>query len=442
MHISYGTFSPSNVQDDFIEAAESYGFPYVPDLEDFEAAHGFSKSPKYIGPDGRRQDAASRYIRPLLADGKHPNLHLLLQSRVRRVLFEGKRATGVEYESEAAFFDETGNNNKQFVNTVNAKRLVVVSAGTFGTPQILERSGIGNKNILAGLDIPIVADLPGVGENFQDHHFLLSTYRTTLGPNESMDDFTSMRVDFAQAIKERDPRLGGNSIEVAGKLRMTDAEAQALGTHFKSAWDKDFAKDTSKPIMLTGLINLLLGGHDQIKEEDERIVRYATIGCYTPYPYSRGSVHITSQDCNTAPKFVTGFLSDANDIDLKKQVWAYKRMRDLFRRTNIFAGELEIGHPKFRAGSKAALTKGPLRETTLKGVQERSGIQPVVYDEDDDHAIEAWVRENLETTWHSLGTCKMGRKDEHAVVDENLNVYETAGLKCCGKYGSIPECAC
>lgn len=216
---------------------------------------------------------------------------------------------------------------------------------------------------------------------------------------------------------------------------MTDEEAADLGPEFKAAWKKDFAESPTKPIMLMLVGSFFFGSHKVLDEGPDGVAQYATMASYTPYPYSRGSIHITSPNANIAPKFITGFLADKNDIDLKKQVWAYKKGRDIYRRTNAFAGELAIGHPKFKDGSRAALTDGsPKKEIgEWKSVDERKAIAPVEYDEDDDRAIEEFVRQSVQTAFHSLGTCKMAPREDGGVVDQHLSVYGTTGLKCVGK---------
>lgn len=435
LEISFGTHAPKRPQDDFLAAAQSCGFPEIHDLQDFTSSNGFTRSAKYIGLDGTRQGAAHRYLQPLLESPNHPNLHILTESKVRRVIFEGNLAVGVEYEPETIFLPQGLCLTEQAARTVKAKKLVVVSAGAFGTPLILERSGIGNKDLLANLDIPIISNLPAVGENYQDHQVLLSPYRTHLKPGETLDGLRAGRLDFAKAYAERDPLLGWNGLDIAGKLRMTDEEAANLGPEFKAAWEKDFAESPTKPIMLMGVGSFFFGNHKVLDEGSDGVVQYATIASYTPYPYSRGSIHITSPNANIVPKFITGFLADKNDIDLKKQVWAYKKGRDIYRRTNAFAGELAIGHPKFKDGSRAALTDGSLKKKVgeWKTVEERKAIPAVEYDEDDDCAIEEFVRERVQTAWHSLGTCKMAPRDDGGVVDQHLNVYGTTALKCVGK---------
>lgn len=84
-----------------------------------------------------------------------------------------------------------------------------------------------------------------------------------------------------------------------------------------------------------------------------------------------------------------------------------------------YAGELELGHPKFAAGSAAALEAGPIE----------GEVSDIQYTAEDDAAIEEWIRGNLSTTWHSLGTCAMKPREQGGVVDGSLNVYGTVGLK-------------
>lgn len=131
-------------------------------------------------------------------------------------------------------------------------------------------------------------------------------------------------------------------------------------------------------------------------------------------------MHITGPGVTDALDFDVGFFTDTNDIDLKKQIWAYKKTREIMRRTKMYRGELALGHPQFPAGSKAACveTDEPLTDVTN-----------LEYSAEDDAAIEKWLRENIGTTWHSLGTCKMAPREEMGVVKPNLDVYGVEKLK-------------
>ncbi len=131
-------------------------------------------------------------------------------------------------------------------------------------------------------------------------------------------------------------------------------------------------------------------------------------------------MHITGPSVEDPLDFDVGYFNDAHDIDMKKQLWAYKMQREILRRTNFYRGELAAGHPKFPEGSKAA---------TIEIEEQLSDVQNLVYSAEDDIAIEQWLRENVNTTWHSLGTCKMAPRQDNGVVDNKLNVYGVSGLK-------------
>lgn len=143
---------------------------------------------------------------------------------------------------------------------------------------------------------------------------------------------------------------------------------------------------------------------------------------WTAYPYSRGHIHITGKDVLDPIDFDVGYLKDADEIDLKKHVWAYKLQREMWRRMRIFRGELASTHPRFPEGSKAAVVEkadGPIAKDSER----------LEYSVEDDKAIEQKVREIVTTTWHSLGTCKMAPREDMGVVDKNLNVHGVKGLK-------------
>ncbi|KIV94097.1 hypothetical protein PV10_05252 [Exophiala mesophila] len=413
IHISSGGFR-SKSSDVFINTVKQMGFDEIVDLQDLDQVGGFSRWQRYVSPDGKRQDTAHCYIHPLLQDGKHPNLHILVNSQVIRIVFDGEqsppRVTGVEYQTKLVSQPATELSQPK-VQTISAKKLVVVSAGALGSPQILERSGVGCFELLHKLGVDVVSDLPGVGENYQDHHLCLYPYHSSLPPEETLDDIFSSRMEVATAAEKKDHRLGWNAIDICSKLRMTDEDAKALGTDFEADWQRDFAPHPTRPVMLCGMVNAFMGDAALVSPG-----QYFTLGAYTAYPYSRGSIHINSAtDVDSGYDFDAGFLSHPSDI--KKQVWAYKLIREIARRLPFFEGELEMGHPKL-PGHTASEGFLPSRD--------RDRIQ---YSQQDDETIENWIRQTVNTTWHSLGTCAMKKAEEGGVVDGDLNVHGTTGLK-------------
>lgn len=103
-------------------------------------------------------------MHPRLEDGKHPNLQVLTEHEVLRVVIEDGKAVGVELRSVADAQKSTQ------VQTIKSRKMVVMSAGTLGSPLLLERSGVGQEKVLNAAGVDVIASVPGVGENFKDHH--------------------------------------------------------------------------------------------------------------------------------------------------------------------------------------------------------------------------------------------------------------------------------
>lgn len=148
--------------------------------------------------------------------------------------------------------------------------------------------------------------------------------------------------------------------------------------------------------------------------------QYLTGINYTAYSYLRGHMHITGPNVGDALDFDAGFFSDPDGLDLKKQVWVYKKWREILRRTHMYRGEEPSGHPRFAAASPAACiqTDAPLTD-----------VRDIRYSADDDATIEQWLSESIQTAWHSLGTAKMAPREQQGVVDASLAVYGTQRLK-------------
>lgn len=245
--VSGGTYRANRPTQDFIEAAGQIGYPEIEDLSALDFNNGVQRALHFIGTDGVRQDTAFRYIHPKIQSGKYPNLHVLVDSQVKRVIFEGKKACGVEFRPKAK-------PDSPF-RTVKARKMVIVSCGALGTPSVLERSGVGNPNILKKAGIEVVADVPGVGENYQDHHLLTYPYYTSLQEDETLDALVSGRLNISEQIQQNAPILGWNAQDVTCKLRPTDAEVAELGPAFQENWDKEYKNNPNKPILLSALVS-------------------------------------------------------------------------------------------------------------------------------------------------------------------------------------------
>lgn len=221
------------------------GIPESVDLQSLDSNHAVQPNLRYISPDGTRQDAAHAYVHPRLQDNKHHNLHVLVEHEVLRVLFDDKRATGVEVRGTPHVHDDAG------VHTIKARKMVIVSTGTLGTPLLLERSGVGNRNVLDRSGISLVADVPGVGEGLQDHNSILAGYYTSLKSDETADDLLNGTVTFQQLLEQKDDMLTWNAAEVTGQIRPTDEEIETLlSPDARKLWDRDFKGVPNKPVAM------------------------------------------------------------------------------------------------------------------------------------------------------------------------------------------------
>ena len=150
--------------ENFFRGWHSIGVP-TPEEPCAGDANGVFWAPSSLDP----KDQTRSYARSAHYDQEvqsRPNYHLLTGSAVRKVIFKEKTAVGVEYT----------NRETSEVRSVEAKQEVIIAAGTVHSPQILQLSGIGSETLLEGLGIETLVDLPGVGQNFQDHPTLYASY--------------------------------------------------------------------------------------------------------------------------------------------------------------------------------------------------------------------------------------------------------------------------
>ncbi|KAJ6556755.1 GMC oxidoreductase-domain-containing protein [Mycena vulgaris] len=379
---------------------------------DEDSINVFFRCPKWISSDGRRSDVAHHYI----YNKSLGNLSVFDGCLVNRVVIENGVATGVEFLLDKRVYVSA----PQDVRTVKARRLVVVSAGTMGSPLILERSGIGKKGILEKAGISLVYVLSGVGENYQDHPFYASPH--IADPNSATldsifrGDPETWRIASAQWEKDGSGLLSTNSIESCIKIRPRPEELAELGLDFTDYWNSVLANKPDKPLFWITVSPGL-----PVDQSALPPVRYMVSACILGYPVSRGYLHISSADPYAAPDFQAGYLSDIfSPADVIALRWAYKKCRKLTRRLPAFRGALGPAHPQFFQDSPAALTDvGPAPLEASK----------IVYSAEDDKAIDANVRQSVQTIWHSLGTCAMKSLAQGGVVDNKLNVYGIANLK-------------
>ncbi|THG94131.1 hypothetical protein EW026_g7277, partial [Hermanssonia centrifuga] len=408
LKVSYGG-AFTNVGKDFLEVGAKYD-PRRSSTEDpnglFEPfVNKYGRWQKWISSkSGTRSDVPHHFI----YNKNHKNITLTVGHLVNRVLFEGKRAVGIEYVQNPRVFPNANGE----VTVARAKRLVVVSAGAFGSPCILERSGIGAKSVLEKAGVEQFIDLPGVGENYQDHQVIFSPYLAS-EESDTIDAIVrNEEPEFgkwgAQWLKDGSGLMSSNALDAGVKLRPTAEELRAIGPAFDKKWNEYYVNAPDKPVMWIGPVSMLVGDPSSTPSR-----KYFSVGYYVEHPSSLGYVHIKSgTDASVPPEFETGFLKQADDFALLK--WGYKRSREIARRMACYRGEYVPNHPQF-SESSSALCKGEIRPADI-------GAPDIEYTEEDEKAIEAYTRKFVATAWHSLGTCAMKPREKGGVVDSKLNV--------------------
>ncbi|KAL4253749.1 GMC oxidoreductase family protein [Abortiporus biennis] len=413
LKVSYaGPFS--NIGKEFLEVGSKYDTTRgnTDDPNGLFHVNKFGRWQRWVDSEtGRRSDTAHNFV---YNQSDNKNLELVAGALVKRVIFEGKRAVGVEYILNKKFNPE----DAQDVHTVKARKLVIVSSGPFGSPAVLERSGIGAKDLLTKLGVDVRVDLPGVGSGYQDHQVIFPPY---LASEESITLDGIVRSNpsdekwSAQWAKDGSGLMAHNALDAGVKIRPSEEELKAIGPEFTERWKSYFENAPDKPAMWIGAVSMLVG---DVTTTPNR--KYFSLGYYVEYPTSFGSVHITDgEDVYASQEFDAGYLQTADDLAILK--YGYKRSREFARRLPAYRGEFAPSHPQFPAGSAAAI-KADSQPVPINA-------SDIVYTEEDEKAIVEYTKKAVGTAWHSLGTCAMKPREDGGVVDSKLNVYGTEGLK-------------
>ncbi|GAA4214899.1 choline dehydrogenase [Microbispora amethystogenes] len=334
----------------FFEAVQQAGYPLTDDVNGYRQ-EGFARFDRNIRR-GRRLSAARAYLHPVR---KRPNLEIRTRAYVTRIVFEGKRAVGVECDGQVIRAGE-----------------VVLCGGAINTPQLLQLSGVGNAAELRALGVEVVHDLPGVGENLQDH---LEVYvQHACKRPVSMQPYLKWRHRpwiGAQWLFLRSGPGATNHFEAGGFVRSNDDVAYPnLMFHFLPIAVR---YDGSSPA----------GGHGY------------QVHVGPMYSDARGSVKIKSADPGVKPALRFNYLS--TEQDRREWVEAVRVTREI------------LGRPALQEFSAGEISPGPSVAT--------------------DEQILDWVARDGETALHPSCTAKMG-VDEMSVVDpDTMRVHGLEGLR-------------
>lgn len=283
--------SPNKYTQPFIDAGREAGYRIT---DDFNGADQEGIGPYQVThKNGERYSAAKAYLTPNLA---RPNLTVFTGAHTTRILFEGKRATGVEFRRDGR------------LEQIGANHEVLMAAGALQTPQILKLSGVGPADELAKFGIGVVHDLPGVGRNLHDHLDAVQvvnapTLKETFGI--SFGGIARVLKAIPEWRSRRSGMLTTNFAESGGFIKSQASEPiPDLQLHFVVAKLVDHGRKT-------------VFGHG-----------YSGHVCVLR-PKSRGSVTLASPDPMAAPLIDPNFLADPDDV--ARMVRGFRLMRELFQ---------------------------------------------------------------------------------------------------------------
>lgn len=312
---------------------------------------------------GFRRSASRTFLRPIL---KRKNVTLKNNAEVTRIVLSGNTAVGVEVEI----------NGK--LETIHANREVLLSGGALESPQILERSGIGDPEVLEAASVEVLVDSPRVGENLSEHRGIMFQYRFdgTVGFNHQLSTTPRQLLTGAKYLLNGKGVLSVGGYDVSGIYR-SDPESTSPDTQFLFT---PISTTSGKPQDGGMKVDDFSGG---------------MVVAYPLYPSSRGSIHITGPRTTDRATLVPNYLD--TEADRALVVKMVRKIREMMSGAEMQA----FGIRELQPG-------------------------PGVIDSDDD--LLDYVLNTGANAYHPLGTCRIGPEDED-VVDERLRVRGVQGLR-------------
>ena len=338
----------------FVDAGVEAGY-FATDDYNAAAQEGFGPMHMTV-KNGVRCSTANAYLRPAMM---RSNLTVITHALVHKVLLEGKKAVGVRYERKGKIFD------------VSVKKDIILSAGPIGSPHLLQLSGIGPKKVLEEAGIEVKHDLPGVGQNLQDHleFYFQFKCKKPISLNGQLGLWDKFLIGSRWVFTKKG--LGAtNHFESCGFIRSkANVEWPDLQYHFLPAAMRYDGKEA-----FAGHGFQVHIGHNK--------------------PKSRGAVKAISIDPNAHPEIRFNYLEHEED-------------RESFR-------------------ACVRLTREIIHQSALDDYRGEE-IQPGI-DVQSDEEIDAFVRQSVESAYHPSCSCKMGT-DEMAVVDSSTKVHGIERLR-------------
>ena len=341
----------------FVQSCQEYGIPHNPDFNgpDQAGAGVYQTTTR----NKRRCSAASAYLKPAM---NRKNLKVLTGCSTQRILFEGTTATGIEFIQ----------NNQ--LEIAHAENEILVTAGAINTPKLLMLSGVGPANHLHDHDIDVVHDLPGVGENLNDH-FGIDIIAELNGP-DSLDRYDSWYMNLIAGLEY--------TLFKSGPITSNVVEAGAF-------WYAD--RNATVPDLQ---FHFLAGSGAEDGVESIESGSGITLNSYTLRPRSRGTVRLRSNKIDDPPIIDPNFL--AEQYDLETSATGVEISREIFAQPSLQKYIKRMHLPKDDVKTK------------------------------DD--FQNYARQFGRTSYHPTCTCKMG-SDQMAVVDSQLRVHGMEKIRIC-----------
>ncbi|UQC76475.1 choline dehydrogenase [Colletotrichum lupini] len=331
--------------------------------------------PSTIEPEkAQRSTSESSFLRQAIKDTE---IIVYTHTLATKILFDGTKAVGVSVNSQGVEY------------TLSANKEVILTAGTFHSPQLLQVSGIGPRERLEALSIPVIADVPGVGQNLQDPIQIFVAYPVSTPSAQSLTNDPALNPGF---VKEYLKSGTGPYSSAAGFLAHERLPNSTLANLTQTTRDKLASVPSHWP-QLSFIVGSFSTGPGQTS---------GTLAAYLPLVFSRGNVIISSASIDAKPVINLNWLSDSADIELA--VTAVKRLRTAW--ASPFANT-----PGFKTGPE--LLPGDSVQT--------------------DEQILEYVRANVGQVWHPVSTVAMGKEEDvtsgKAVVDSRGRVFGVQGLR-------------
>ena len=348
--------------DEFINAAEEKGIPKTNDFntgDNFGVGfYQFTTSHSHFGLK-LRYSAAKGYLNPVKS---RKNLKIITNAHVQKIIFENRKAKSIQYEYENKIIE------------VNTNKEIILSAGSIGSPHVLQVSGIGDSKKLKNFNINIVNELKGVGKNLQDHLMFRPVYK----------------VKNLKSLNGKINSLFGNFL-IGLEYIFNQSGPMTMGASQVCGFAKsDNSRETPNLQFHVQPISTDILGATKLHDFDGITPTVANIR-----PTSRGEINIVSSNMKDYPKIKMNYLSTEDD--------------------------------RYVAAQGLKLVRKIMLESETFKKYEPEEYRPGVHITDDEELVKAGS-DFTQTIFHPVGTCKMGQ-DENSVVNDRLKVHGIENLR-------------